>query len=75
MTLPKELELATTLTNRLYSAFCIARKYNLSRVAISVEDAEQLLVLLSDSLKTIEQHNLVEFDSSIKPPTQKRLTQ
>ena len=74
MTLPSELELANLLTNRLYNAFRIARHCHQARVSIPIEDAEQLLNLLSDSLKTINEHDLVEFDGSIKP-TQKRITQ
>lgn len=74
MTLPHELERARVLTDRLFGAVRQAKHLKLQRVSIPLDEAEELLQLLSDSLRTVKEFDLVEFDGKIKPrPTTNRI--
>jgi hypothetical protein len=65
--LPSELQRAEHLCNRLHKAISIAKQCKQPKAAIEIAEAEELLQLISDSLRTAQQFNLVEFDGSIKP--------
>lgn len=73
MTLPSEIQRAKYLTERLHSAVATAKKFGLPKVRLEIEIAEELVQLLADSLKTIHQFELVEFDGKIKPNERQRL--
>lgn len=67
MTLPSEMQRAQVLTDRLHSALLRARHFKQPKVAIELEEAEELVQLLADSLRTAKELDLVEFDGTIKP--------
>jgi len=67
MTKPKELQDIIRLTNRINQSLNTAKRLNLNRVTMDISDTEELLSLLSDSIKTLEQFDLVEFDHTITP--------
>lgn len=66
--LPSELQRAQELSNRLANALRLANDFKLDKASLSKEDAEELIQLLEDSLKTAKQFGLYEFDGTIKPP-------
>ncbi len=67
MPLPHEIERAKALTDRLHKSVGLCKRFKLQRVQLNVEDAEELLQLLSDSLRTISEFDLVEYDGTCKP--------
>lgn len=73
MTLPSEVQRAQHLVNRLHTACTLAKRFRQSSVKLDLEAAEELLQLLADSLKTIDQFDLVEFDGTIEPEKVRRL--
>ena len=67
MALPREIQRAQYLSDRLNSAIKAADRFRLARVHLDRGDAEELLQLLADSLRTIGEFDLVEFDGRVKP--------
>ena len=67
MSLPHEIQRAKALTNSLNSALRRAKHFKQNKVSMDLEEAEELLQLLSDSLKTIDAFDLVEFTGTVSP--------
>jgi hypothetical protein len=65
-TLPSELQRAQYLADMLHKALSISKQFKTSRVVLGNEDAEELLQLLSDSLRALKQieEPIHEFDGS-----------
>jgi hypothetical protein len=68
ITTPSEIQLAQRLLNVLQKATALSKQMRLSRITLSIDDAEQLVDLMADSLRTIDKYDLVEFDHTVPPP-------
>ncbi len=69
--LPTELQRAQHLSKKLQNAIGIAKRFKLHKASIDIEEAQELIDLLEDSLKTAMQFgvDLQEFDGTIQPPS------
>jgi thiamine biosynthesis lipoprotein ApbE len=66
--LPKELQRAEFLMRRLDNAIRVAKQFNAAKASIPVENAEELVELLADSLRTVRRMDgLREFDGTAEP--------
>lgn len=75
--IPYELQRASFLADRLDTGVRVAKKFDLNRVKLEIDEAEELLQLLRDSIRTAKQFgpDLHEFDGRCKPdPNQKLIS-
>lgn len=77
--LPSELQRAEHLSDRLYSAVRVAKHFRETTVRLDLNEAEELLQLLNDSLRSIKTvSNLQEHDGTCEKiatrPLSRRIT-
>lgn len=63
----REIQRAEYLVGRLQNAIAIAKAFKTAKASLDLPVVEELVDLLADSIRTAKEFDLVEFDGTIEP--------
>lgn len=71
-TLPTELKRAMAITDKLYKAIGLAKKFKLQKLNFDIADAEELVEILNNSFSSLQKYEgleLHDFDNTLPVPS------